>query len=165
MNAIKDKDQNSFYFYVLILRDWGWTLQDIANAFNVSKSAVASWEKMGANVVDVVDALFVTDFVDVKPKAARKTSTGPKKEPVVFDQADMLEVARLTSEARVVSKNTSLSAPSRKSAVLLEELLLNLNNQGISMARLAVAAGVSRRAIAQRIIKARDMEKDIGITN
>lgn len=159
LNSVRNTDPNSFYYSITILRSWGWTLQDIADAFFVSKSAVASWEKTGDKVHEVNSVVFTTHDIDIKPEIARMTSTGLKKERVVFDVNDMLEVSKLTAEARVVSKNTSLNAPSRKSAARLEELLLNLNNQGISMARLAAAAGVSRRAIAQRINKARIAEK------
>lgn len=165
LSPLRITDKDTFCFYIVQLRYWGWTLQDIAGAFSVSKSAVALWEKQGLEIDGLpVEKFFVLEK-EIKPKEARMTSTGPKQEPVDFLQEDQVKVFKLAKEARAVSKNTPLSAPSRHSAVLLEKLLLDLNNQGISMARLAVAAGVSRRAIAQRIIKARNAEKQVSANN
>lgn len=151
MNTMRESQSNQFYLNIVSLHKNGWSLQDIASSFDVSKSAVANWEKKGKKVTDQFTAMVGIPIKNVeKPELPSKA---PKPEPVSIPIDAQQTILKLAQMASKVSRNTPGDAPSRKAAAELEDILRYYKDQGVSYSKLAAAAGVTRRAIAQRLEK------------
>lgn len=166
MNYLRSKQNPQFYLNIVALHKQGWSLQEIADSFEVSKSAVANWEKKGKSVTDPIELqqlLYDLPEKPKKPQAALKAPKPAQPSLSISEQQTILKYAQMASK---VSRNTPLDAPSRKAARQLEERLYFFHVElGISLSKLAAAAGVTRRAIAQRLEKekARREKKDVKV--
>lgn len=146
--------KQSFYLTIVGLHKEGWSLQEIADSYSVSKSAAAAWERKGLKICkenNIEAPLAPADAL--KPKIEKKPSKAPKKEVADFPIEEQQKIAQLAPMASRVSKNTPANSPSRKAANELVALLDYHSQRGVSLSRLANAAGVTRRAIAQRLEK------------
>lgn len=162
MNILREKQSNQFYINIVSLHKAQWSLQDIATAFGVSKSAVANWEKKGKTITD--NQLVAMVGIPVKNMSKPELpSKEPKPEPASIPIADQQKILKLAQMASKVSRNTPADAPSRKAAAELEDILDFYKSQGVSYSKLAAAAGVTRRAIAQRLEKKKNGSKTSNI--
>lgn len=162
MNYLRYKQDSQFFINIVALHESGWSLQDIADSFEVSKSAVANWEKKGKELGQHMVTVYPPN-IPVKPKKPVAASKTPKPEPPSLTLDEQKTILKLAQAASKVSRNTAVDAPSRKAARDLEMRLYFFHHeQGISLSKLAAAAGVTRRAIAQRLEKevARREEKE-----
>jgi len=66
---------------------------------------------------------------------------------------DEKRIAELAPEASLVRRFTAQDSPTRAAALELEDLLWHYKELGVTLNDLAKAAGVTRRAIAQRLEK------------
>lgn len=152
MNILREKQSTQFYINIVSLHKANWSLQDIADAFGVSKSAVANWEKKGKTITDnqLVAVVGIPVKNIEKPETPSKESKQAQVDFPIEAQQTILKLAQMASK---VSRNTPADAPSRKAAMELEEILHYYKDKGVSYSKLAAAAGVTRRAIAQRLEK------------
>ena len=161
MNVMREHQNDQFYLNILSLHISGWSLQEIANSFTVSKSAVANWEKKGKKLAKDQDAVIEHSAVPQKDKVAVLPSKEPKTPVVDFPIEAQQKILKLAQVASKVSRNTPPDAPSRKAAAELEDILYKYKTAGVPYSKLAAAAGVTRRAIAQRLDK-RKKQNDLG---
>lgn len=152
MNALRESQSNQFYINIVSLHQNNWSLQDIATSFSVSKSAVANWEKKGKKIISA-QPFHIANTVPVKEKKVITVSKTPEKVQPDFPIEAQQKILTLAQTASKVSRNTPLDAPSRIAAKELEEILAFYKEKGVSYSKLAAAAGVTRRAIAQRLDK------------
>lgn len=152
MKALRDTQNSQFFVNIVSLHNNGWSLQEIADGFEVSKSAVANWEKKGKTFIDT-DQVTQSSNVPQKEEKPTSSSKTPKKEQVDFPIEAQQKILQLAQAASKVSRNTPVDAPSRVAAIELEKLLAEYKEKGVSYSKLAAAAGVTRRAIAQRLDK------------
>jgi predicted DNA-binding protein YlxM (UPF0122 family) len=153
MNTMREHQNEQFYLNVLSLHLSGWSLQEIANSFSVSKSAVANWEKKGKKLSAQSTTLVSAIEIPQKDKAIVEPSKEPKTPVVDFPIEAQQKILKLAQVASKVSRNTPLDAPSRIAAAELEDILYFYKTAGVPYSKLAAAAGVTRRAIAQRLDK------------
>lgn len=163
MNLLRSHNTDQFYLNILSLHLSDWSLQEIADSFGVSKSAAANWEKKGKKLSE---SKIANDSDVAIPTKEKKTvvssSKTPKAVPVDLPVPIQQTILKLAQMASKVSRNTPLDAPSRQAAIDLENLLYHYKMKGVSYSKLAAAAGVTRRAIAQRIEK-KKKELDDGL--
>lgn len=152
MISLRDSQNNQFYLNIVSLHQNNWSLQEIADSFSVSKSAVANWEKKGKKLIPLPSFDSFKD-IPVKEEKPVLSSKAPKKEQVDFPIEAQQKILKLAQIASKVSRNTPVDAPSRTAAKELEEILAFYKEKGVSYSKLAAAAGVTRRAIAQRLEK------------
>lgn len=147
LQTLREADTTKFHALVAHLRKEKWPLRAISEGLGVSRSIVSVWEKKGQeNYVDVYD------LSEPMPKdLPRKLKPVYSSYTLSDEQKDKL--AELTEQASTVRRFTDVNAPSRQAASELEELLHNHREAGASLAELAQACGVSRRAVAQRLEK------------
>ena len=153
MNVMREQQSNQFYLNIVSLHLNNWSLQDIASSFGVSKSAVANWEKKGKKLITIPSFDQGNNIPVKEVKKPELPSKAPKPEPVDFPIEAQQTILKLAQAASRVSRNTPADAPSRKAAAELEDILKHYKDQGVSYSKLAAAAGVTRRAIAQRLEK------------
>lgn len=147
--SARSDDPELFYSLIQGLRLKGWPLRTLAAALGVSHSGVATW----ARREDVIPA----DDVPSAPKrvpAPRKES----KPKVTIPEPDASRIRELAQKASGVRRFTPMNAPSRAAASELEELLFHYQDKGATLTTMSEAAGVTRRAIAQRLEK-RDLHE------
>lgn len=152
MNTLREAQSDQFFINIVALHNHNWSLQEIATSFSVSKSAVANWEKKGKKIINGLPFV-VSDTLPYKEKKDTSPSKAPEKIQPDFPIDAQQKILTLAQAASKVSRNTPLDAPSRKAAKELEELLAFYKEKGVSYSKLAAAAGVTRRAIAQRLEK------------
>lgn len=155
MNVLRLEQDSQFFINIVSLHQNNWSLQEIANSFSVSKSAVATWEKKGKKIIeDLPFAVAIDSDVPFKEKKELKSASKTvKKVQIDFPIEAQQRILVLTQVASKVSRNTPVDAPSRIAAKELEDLLAFYKEKGVSYSKLAAAAGVTRRAIAQRLDK------------
>lgn len=152
MNKLRLTKDDQFYINIFALHAKGWSLQEIATSFSVSKSAVADWEKKAVKIIALAENPSTED-IPVKEKLSKSLSKALKPEQPKLSITQQQEILTLAQVASKVSRNTPLDAPSRKAAAKLEKILRYHKDRGVSYGKLAAAAGVTRRAIAQRLEK------------
>lgn len=139
----------NFFLTIVALHQNGWSLQDIAKIFGVSKSAVANWEKEG-----LLHKNQLMPLVPIKEQKSKPLIIKEKKPSFVPSTDQQNELFSLCTQASTVSRNTPIDAPSRIAASNLEKLLYKYNKElGVSYGLLAAFMGVTRRAVAQRVEK------------
>lgn len=136
-----------FYQQIYALRKAGWPLRAIANSLGVSRTAVSSWETKAdpQNTTEALESLPAGLTPNLKSTYLNKDLT--------WEESAHLHT--LAVKASKVRRYTSENSEGRKAAKALEKLLLEYNDEGISITKLAQACGVTRRAIAQRMEKYR----------
>jgi predicted DNA-binding protein YlxM (UPF0122 family) len=161
MNVMREQQNDQFYLNILSLHLSGWSLQEIANIFAVSKSAVANWEKKGKKVTNEHNTVVENVDIPQKDKVAVSPPKAVKTVQVDFPIEAQQKILKLAQIASKVSRNTPADALSRKAAAELEDILYQYKTAGVPYSKLAAAAGVTRRAIAQRLDK-RKKQNDLG---
>lgn len=146
LQSIRRSDPEKFYASIkgLNLKN-GWSLRSIASAMDVSASGVAVWTRKADGII--------TDDLPTVPKKTPVTPEAPKSKKPSISTSDQDRIARLTREASVVRRFTAQDHPARKAAKELEDLLHYYYSRGATLSQLSQIAGVSRRAIAQRLEK------------
>jgi AraC-like DNA-binding protein len=145
LTALRDTDKDQFIALVMALRTRNWPLRAIAEPLGVSRTAVQGWERKYIPGTPLPDA-------EWKPEPAPKDRTSGSTKKYLSDEESQ-ELYRLTEEARSVRRYTDQNSPSRQAADRLEDKLYSHRLGGISITQLAVACGVSRSAVAQRLRK------------
>lgn len=149
LKALRHDRPSDFLAMVRSLRLNNWPLRAIATPLGVSRSAVAQWEAQIGPDAELPET-------ETLPRVEKKFRTLYEKFEIPEDEAaDLWDLAR---EASKVRRYTDYASPSRVAARKLETLLHYYHDQGASLAALAEACGVTRRAIAQRLEKNPDVE-------
>lgn len=146
LKNLRDTDKTQFHAYVFALRQEKWPLRAISEALDVSRSIVSIWEKKGADEPQAVAE------VEKMPKDL-PTTVRPVYSSYSLSDDDKDTLRLLAIEGAKVRRFTDPNSLSRKAATELEDLLHMHREKGASLADLASACGVSRRAIAQRLEK------------
>jgi len=153
LKRVRDTDAVKFEALVIALREMQWPYRAIGEPFNVTRVAAKAWYDRALQHQESVE-LSKTLTVPSLPVKARGSGLKPKK--IVPDLTDVESdnVRVLAEKARNVRRWTPQDAPERDAARQLEEALYNyVNRRGVPMTVLARHAGVTRRAIAQRVDK------------
>lgn len=148
LKDLRENDTPAFLIYVKALRASQWPLRAISEPLGVSRTTVSNWEAAATHTEPLPE-------VEVLPLAAPKERTKATKK-IELTQSESDELHRLTVEAASVRRFTDANASSRQSARLLESMLYNYREKGLTLTQLAKACGVSRSAIAQRLRKTDD---------
>lgn len=145
---LRKGDSQTFYAYVVSLRENRWPLRAIATPLGVSRTAVQRWTELYKGKVPVPVTEPLPEVVPKQVKAVyAKFELAPR-------QAS--ELRNLAHEASKVRRFTDKNAKSRKDAARLERLLREYTESGASLGQLANACHVSRSSIAQRLRKPQD---------
>jgi hypothetical protein len=145
LTALRDTDKDAFYALVWALRSKNWPLRAIAEPLGVSRTAVQGWERKSTTETPLPE---VETMPTPPPK--ERTSGTPKKN---LSDEECQTLRELAEEASTVRRYTDQNAQARRSADLLESKLYTYRVKGLSLTQLAVACGVSRSAVAQRLRK------------
>ena len=142
--------KKSLYCRARQLFEAGWTLQAIGNAFSTPfrRSTVQYWVKMGDFTYKNDQKVpFPADFA---PKRGYQ-----RKKPVSpgISEADAERLRYLAPLARSFRSGMGLNSPQGSANRELTELATFLHSEGVSVAELARAAGVTFRAMARRLGK------------
>lgn len=148
LQRLRKENPEKFHALVASLRTRKWPLRAIADGLGVSRSIVSIWEKKGLEYPDPKVEVLAENMPDELPQKVR-----PVYSSYTLSDEDKETLAKLTKEASTVRRFTDRNAPARKAAAELEDLLHKHRNSGASLADLARACGVSRRAVAQRLEK------------
>lgn len=139
------EDKHDFYNLILSLRKKNWPLRAMADALNVSRTAVQNWERKA-------DPDKISDSVEELPQKI-DAQIRPLYSKFVLSKEQASSLLALAKKAALVRKNTLENAPEKLAAKELEQLLMEYKEQGCSLSQLARVCHVSRRAIAQRLEK------------
>lgn len=147
LNDARDEDDRTELFaLVRALKDAGWTFGDIATPLGVTRSAVNQWHKAALRK-DIAPATLPDAHLPVQDPVGIPKRIKPDVPP-----KDRNRLRDLTISAR---KNTRWSKPNsperRASEELIRLLDLHINQRKVSVAAVARHAGVTRRAIMQRL--------------
>ena len=155
LRDLREEDREQFLALVLALRDRRWPLRAIGEAFGVTRAAVQNWVARGKQDTEVV-ALSTTISAPELPLNTRGSTLKAKKLVPDVPEEDRGTIRDLTEQASVVKRWTPQDSPARQAAFELENLLYHYAVQrGVPLTRLAEYAGVTRRAVAQRVDKQR----------
>lgn len=156
LRDLRDTDPDEFLTRLLALRAQKWPFRAIGDAFGVTRVAVRAWVLRAEKRDDLVEAAKHVTVPEI-PLDSRGTKLKPVKLVPDVPENDRKRIADLTETARDVKRWTPENADSRLAAGELEELLyFYAVKRGVPVTRLAQYAGVTRRAVAQRIEKQRD---------
>lgn len=144
LQRLRGTDIEAFYGLVSALRANKWPLRAIATPLGVSRSIVSIWESKA----DPENFPEAEELPPAMPRKVKPVYTGYSISDE--EQQSLYDLARTAS---LVRRFTGENAPSRQAARELETKLHYHKEQGASLAQLARACGVSRRAIAQRLEK------------
>lgn len=163
LRQFRAEDLNEFHAFLLALREKRWPYRAIGDVFGVTRAAVRAWYVQAAkDPFNFSRAEVMLEHVPPLPPTVRGSSAKPKRLVPDVPAEDQQRIFDLTAQARVVKRWTPEDSPSRTAARELEELLhFYAKERKVSIARLSKYAGVTRRAVAQRIEKqaARQAEK------
>lgn len=148
LERLRAENPTKFYALVASLRSRRWPLRAISDGLGVSRSIVSIWEKKGLDSPDPKVEVLAEDMPAELPQKIR-----PVYSSYTLSEDDKKELFDLAREASTVRRFTDPNAPSRKAASELEGKLHAHRESGASLADLARACGVSRRAVAQRLEK------------
>lgn len=151
LKDLKQTNQDEFDALVLGLRQAGWPLRSIADPFGVTRVTAKNWETraLSSGVTPKEVPPLPLDVRGVKVRAKRIPPDIPSK--------DRVRIAELSKKARLVRRWTLSNSEEFKAAGELEQLiLLYVIERRVPAATFARYAGVSRRAIMQRVEKIRD---------
>lgn len=155
LRKFRAEDKAEFHAFLLALRENKWPYRAIGDVFGVTRAAVRSWYvQAGQDPFNFARAEAMVPQVPLLPPTTRGSTAKPKRLVPDVPEADRARISDLTEQARVVKRWTPQNHPSRQAAQELEELLFfYAHERGVSVSRLAEYAGVTRRAVAQRIEK------------
>ena len=144
------KAKKALYCRARQLFEAGWTLQAIGNAFStpVGRSTVQYWVKMGDFSHKIDQKLPFPPNFTPKRGYQRKKPLSPG-----ISDADTQRLRYLAPLARSYRSGMGLSSLQGSANTELTELATFLHSEGVSIAELARAAGVTFRAMARRLGK------------
>ena len=149
----RGRSQTEFFAYIIALREERWPLRTIGDVFGVTRVAAKAWftrAEADEEAVELSKKLFV-------PRLPINTrGNGVKAVKLVPDVPvkDRTVIRDLAEKAKNVRRWTPADSPERDAALELEELLYHYHkNRNVPVTKLAEYAGVTRRAVAQRLEK------------
>lgn len=148
LKELRETDIDRFYALIAVLRAEKWPLRAISDSLGVSRSIVSVWERKGKNHPDDSVANLAEKMPEDLPEKLK-----PVYSSYELSEEEQKRLAELAVEASSVRRYTDMNAPSRQAASELEDLLHFHREKGSSLADLARACKVSRRAVAQRLEK------------
>lgn len=131
--ALYSSNKSQFIALVKSLRENNWPLSVISDMIGLSKTTVSRWEKKETS------------------EPLPETPEYPKNRQVTSEESQRL--SSLTKSASRVRGMTPEKSPYRIAQRELEELLVYLHENGVTVSELARHCGVTRRAIYQRLEK------------
>jgi hypothetical protein len=153
LRRVRDESTTEFYAYVLALRARRWPLRALGDVFGVTRVAAKAWEtraKQNSEAQKLSEDLEVPSL----PFNARGNGVKPKKIVPDVPQHDREYIRELANKAKDVRRWTPEDSEAREAAKTLEKLLYTYAyEKNVPVTRLAEHAGVSRRAVAQRLAK------------
>lgn len=141
--TLRKEDTEEFYAFIKGLTSAGWSLRSIANAIGVSFTSVQKWKTLAAQET--------TRAIPEVPQRFKATSSKPVKPEVHIPSSDKTRIQELIPQAAMVRGRTPQDSPYREAARELEDILFKYKELDASYKTLSQIAGVSRRAIAQRL--------------
>jgi len=144
--ALRESDTDLFYVAIKALTNEKWSLRAIAEAIGVSFTSVQKWKTLA----DPEHYAVTIDIPEV-PQKLKASSSRPSKPEVSISTSDQNRIQELIPQAAMVRGRTPQDSPYREAARELEDLLFKYKEQDVSYKTLSELAGVSRRAIAQRL--------------
>lgn len=141
--TLRQSDIEEFYAFIKGLTDAGWSLRSIGEAIGTSFTSIQKWKNMAAQET--------THEIPEVPQRFKASSSKPVKPEVHISSSDQERILELIPQAAMVRGRTPKDSPYRAAAIELEDLLFKYKEQDVSYKRLSELAGVSRRAIAQRL--------------
>lgn len=143
---LRETNKEEFFNLVLALRLASWPLRAIADVLGVSRESVSRWENKGqpSNNISVP--------IPPIPDTRDRTKATPKS---ALTKLETSRLRSLASTARDNSNYTDEVSPSKAASRELDEFILQLRARGVATNDIAVAAGVSKSAVNQRVRKAR----------
>jgi hypothetical protein len=144
--ALRESDTDLFYVAIKALTDHKWSLRSIAEAIGVSFTSVQKWKTLADT-----EHYALTIEVPEVPERFKATSSKPTKPEVHIPSSDQNRIQELIPLAAMVRGRTPQDSPYREAARELEDILFKYKEQDVSYKTLSALAGVSRRAIAQRL--------------
>ena len=145
-----EKSKKALYCRARQLFEAGWTLQAIGNAFALPfrRSTVQYWVKMGDFTHKIDQKLpFPPNFTPKRGYQRKKPVSPP------ISDSDAQRLRYLAPLARNYRSGMGLSSLQGSANTELTELATFLHSQGVSVASLARASGVTFRAMARRLGK------------
>lgn len=142
---LRESKSPELYPLVLAVHNAGWSFQSIGDVLGVTRSAVNQWHKLALK-----KGIEPMDITVNKPEVVI-TGTARKIRPDIpsADRQHLLEVATLARKNRRWSDSDSKE---RLAAQELEQLIkYHILERGVSVSRFARRAGVTNRAISQRL--------------
>ena len=146
----EDKNYEELYLRTLALREENWPLRAIAEVTGVSRMSVQNWEDSARKrgLADKVSTVTVPKL----PLDAVGSEGRPVRRPIDVPAADRETLHQLAQSAKKVRRWTPASAPERRDAEQLDELLVkHIERRGVQPMIVARHAGVTRRAIVARL--------------
>lgn len=155
LRELRAEDRNEFHAFLLALREKRWPYRAIGDVFGVTRAAVKSWCVQAAkDPFNYTRAEVMLQHVPALPPTTRGSLAKPRRLVADVPSDDQQRIFDLTAQARVVKRWTPENSPARDAARELEKLLhFYAKERKVPIARLARYAGVTRRAVAQRIEK------------
>lgn len=144
--TLRETDTDLFYVAIKALTDEKWSLRAIAEAIGVSFTSVQKWKTLA----DTQHYAVTIDIPEV-PQKLKATSSRPTKPEVHIPASDQTRIQELIPQAAMVRGRTPENSSYREAARELEDLFFKYKEQDVSYKTLSEIAGVSRRAIAQRL--------------
>jgi predicted DNA-binding protein YlxM (UPF0122 family) len=155
LEDLRNSETKYFLAYVLALRERGWPLRAIGDPFNVTRAAVQNWVQRANENEEIVALSNEYDAPEI-PLDMRGSRLKVVRLVPDVPVEDRDRIRQLTVEASVVKRWTPENSSARAAALELEELLYYYSiKQNVSVTKLAKYAGVTRRAVQQRIEKER----------
>lgn len=138
---------------VAALRDAGWTLVAVGRPLGANRSTTRMWQ-LTAKPEDVEEVKKAgVPHAPLKIAPARTIRLYPDVPP-----AELAELQRLAESARTVRGSTPQDSQARKDAREFEAKLQHYVERGVPMKRLAERLGVTHRAVAARLERAKVRE-------
>lgn len=139
-----------FYALVLAAHNAGWSFEAIGTALGVTRSAVNQWHKRALKKgIQPDDSL-------ISPPQVKLHGT-PRKIRIDVPSSERTHLLATAQQARRNKRWSASNSPERRAADEFEALIrYHVIERGVAVARFAKRAGVTPRAIAQRIEKMRE---------
>ena len=146
--ARQEKDNTRFLALIRGVKDAGWTFSEIAKPFEVSRSAANQWHKTA-----VKKGIEPADIPD-KPILPKDPTGIPRKIIPDIPKAERAHVREVADLARKNTRWSSEDSPERRAVAEYEDLIVkHIIQRKVPVASFARHAGVTRRAIMQRVEK------------
>lgn len=149
----RERSQTEFFAHIVALRAERWPLRAIGDVFGVTRVAAKAWFTR-AEADD--EAVELSKTLSVPRLPINSRGNGVKAVKLVPDvpEKDRDVIRNLADQAKNVRRWTPEESTEREAAFALEELLYHYHkNRHVPVTKLAEYAGVTRRAVAQRLEK------------